>query len=163
MSILEKVLEAYTRYYTINRETPSSPFAAEAVFHSRGEQYFLVKSAKLSESESNEYVFFAVEDEVDAAALQRLDRAAWTEGISRVNPHNGHRNSDVTLVILAEHISKESFSYIRKLHHYKSYRYGFQGWSSYRVIALESSTGQLACNRQGQSLRKLFQSIIKNS
>ena len=29
---LDQVLEAYKRYYTINRETPTAPFDAEAVF-----------------------------------------------------------------------------------------------------------------------------------
>lgn len=161
MSMLDKVLEAYTRYYTINRDTPAFPFAAEAVFHSHGEQYFLVKAAKISEADSNEYVFFALEEQVDAVTVQRLDEAAWTQGLSRVTPHSGHRNSDITLVIIAERFSEDASSSIKKLHHYKSYRYGFQGWSNYRIIALESSTGQLTYNRQGQSLKKLFQSIIK--
>ena len=55
---LEQVLDAYKKYYTINRETPVSPFLAEAEFRLHDEQYFLIRSARISEVDSRELVFF---------------------------------------------------------------------------------------------------------
>ena len=160
--MLEKVLKSYEVYYDVNRQ-PEPPFAAEAVFRSHNEQFFLTRSAKISEAESVEYVFFAAPEHLDVQTLQQLDQRAWSEGLSRVRPHGSHRNTDVTLVIVAGEMDGDAAAAVKKLRRYKSYRLGFQGWSNYRVIALEASSGHLAFNRQGQSLKKLFRNIVSNS
>ncbi len=156
---LETLLKSYRRYYNIIRENVTEPFAAEAVFHSHNEQYFLVKSATLSEADSHEYVFFATEEKLDLERARKLDETAWETGMSRVKPHNSHRNSDVVLVILAEEITPEAREYLSKLKRSKSYRFSLQGWSNYSVIAMETSTGQLSYNRRGRDLKKLFRNI----
>ncbi len=156
---LERLLPSYYRYYDVIREDVEPPFAAEAHFHSHGEQYVLVKSARVSEADSHEYVYFAVEQQVDAARLDMLEQTAWQRGISYVKPHNSHRNSDVTLIVLADHIDPDALASVKKRKHYQSYRFSLQGWSNFRLIALETSTGTLACNRQGQNLKKLFRNI----
>ena len=153
---LETLLKSYRRYYNIVTEGVEAPFAAEAVFHSHDEQYFLVRSAKLAEAEAHEYVFFATADTLDLAATQTLDRTAWERGLSRVMPGPNHRSSDVTLVSLAETIAPEEKRYIEALKRYQSYRFTLHGWSHYRAIALETSTGDLSYNRRGRDLKKLF-------
>lgn len=160
-NMTDRILKSYESYYDIRKEDVCPPFVAEAVFHSHNEQYIFLKSAKLSEQDSNEFVFFANEDTLDADRIRLLDQTAWQEGLSRVTPHRNHRNSDITLVVVAETVSKEAVSCIKKLHHYQSYRFGLQGWSNYRVIVLETSTGSLTYNRQGRELRKLYQRINK--
>lgn len=160
--LTELILKSYERYYDIKREDVLSPFVAEAVFHSSNEQYFLIHSAKLSEQEANEYVFFANTDTLDRESLLRMDEIAWKEGSSRVKPHNNHRNTDVTLVIVTQTAATDAISCARKLHHYQSYKLGFWGWSNYRVIILDNSTDSLTTNRQGRDLKKLFRNIIKN-
>ncbi|MCD7749996.1 MAG: hypothetical protein LUH42_08095 [Oscillospiraceae bacterium] len=158
---LDILLKSYRSYYDITlHEEPDALFAAEAVFLSHGEQYFLLKKAVVSESESNEYVFIATVDTLDESLLQRLDEAAWTTGLGHVVPHSSHRNTDITLIILADSITAEAKAAVKKLHHYKSYRFGLQGWSNYRLVALETSTGTLAYNRLGGNLKKLFRNII---
>ena len=156
---LDILLRSYVRYYDIFREDVEPPFAAEARFHTHDETYFLVKSARLSEADSHEYVYFATPETLDLAGAKALDEAAWERGLSWVKPHSAHRNSDVTLVILADHIDPEAMEAIGKFRHSKSYRYGLQGWSNFRVIALETSSGRLAYNRLGRSLKKLFRNI----
>lgn len=157
---LERLLRSYGSYYNVEREHPTPPFAAEAVFHSHDERFFLVKSAKLSEAESHEYVFFAQEKLLTAQRLQELTDAAWAAGTGRVNPHASHQSSDVLLEIVAEAITPEAMGLIPKLKRYQSYRHTLHGWSHFRLFALEVSSGRMACNRQGRSLKKIFQSII---
>lgn len=157
---LEKLLRSFERYYNIRREHVEEPFTAEAEFSLHDEQYFLVKSARISEADSKEYVYFATEENLDNKGFLALDEAAWNRGISRVRPHANHRNTDIVLVILAKEIEEEVFSIISKTKHYKSYRLGFQGWSHYRLIAVELSSGRVASNRQGQSLKKLVSNIF---
>ena len=157
--ILETLLKSYKRYYNVQTEGVEPPFTAEAVFHTHDEQYFLVKSAKLSEAESHEYVFFATAPSLTLADVQKLDQCAWERGLSRVHPSSTHRSSDVALIILAEHIAPDAMAYVKKIKHYQSYRFTFHGWSSCRAVALETSTGTLACNRRGGDLKKLFRNI----
>ena len=157
---LEKLLRSFERYYNVRRENVEEPFVAEAEFSLHDEQYFLVKSARLSEADSKEYVYFATEERLDSEGFLALDEAAWNRGVSRVRPHASHRNTDIVLVILAEEMEEEVFSVIPKTKHYKSYRLGFQGWSHYRLIAVELSSGRVATNRQGRSLEKLVRNIF---
>ena len=156
---LDLILRSYIRYYDVIREDVEAPFAAEARFHSHGETYVLVKSARISEADSHEYVYFAVADQLDAEEAAALEQTAWERGLAHVKPHNAHRNSDVTLIILAGTMTPEAKQTVKRSRHSKSYKHSFQGWSSYRAIALETSSGELAYNRLGKDLKKLFRNI----
>ena len=158
--MLKKMLRSFAAYYDINTETPAAPFAAEAVFHSHSDAYFLVKSAAIGEAESHEYVFFASVDQLDSSLLASLDQTAWDTGISRVKPHSSHRNTDVTLVVAASSVTEEAKAQIPRLKHYKNYRMSLHGFSHYHLIVADLSSGDLTCNRQGRSLKKLFNKIF---
>ena len=151
--MLDKLLKAYGVYYDVERRHPAPPFAAEAAFRSHTAQYFLVRRARLAESESNEYVYFALEDALTAPLLRALDGAAWNAGTARVAPHKDHRNSDVTLLVLASRVDPDAAALVPKLRHYQSYLFGFQGWSHFRLAAVEADTGKIYCNRQAKTLR----------
>ena len=158
--MLKKMLRSFAAYYDINTETPAAPFAAEAVFHSHSDAYCLVKSAAIGEAESHEYVFFASVDQLDSSLLASLDQTAWDTGISRVKPHSSHRNTDVTLVVAASSVTEEAKAQIPRLKHYKNYRMSLHGFSHYHLIVADLSSGDLTCNRQGRSLKKLFNKIL---
>lgn len=158
--ILEKLLSSFQIYYDVKRDNIDPPFVAEAQFHTHDEQFFLVKSAVISEAESKEYVYFASEENLDLEKLLQMDQEAWSRGTANVKPHASHRNTDVALIILADKITEEAFLQIPKLRHYQSYRLGFQGWSNYRLVAIELSTGRAAYNRLGRSFKKLVRNII---
>ena len=157
---LEKLLPAFRRYYNIKQEEVTYPFAAEAEFCTHDEQYFLMKSAKLFESESKEYIFFATEEHLTLSRLKELDEIAWDECMNRVRPGEGHKNTDAALIILAEKIDADAFSQIKKISHHKSYFFSIHGWSNYRLIAIELSSGGVVHNRLGQSLKKLISNIF---
>ena len=157
---LEKLLSAYGQYYNVERDRPAPPFTAEAVFHSHEEQYFLIRAARIAEADSHEYVFFALENVLTPERLQILDAAAWETGLARVNPHADHRNTDITLIILAERIPPETQKQIRRRRHYKSYAFRLRGWSQYSLFAVEVPTGGCFWNREGQRLKKVIQGNI---
>ena len=153
---LQKIIQSFERYYTIKTENIVSPFVAEAEFHSHTEQYFLVREAKLAEIDSNEYVFFAEVPLLTQEKVLELDFRAWEEGLSRIKPYSGHRNSDVTLIIVADKIEEKVFKQIKKIKHTKSYYLSFWGWSNYRLMAYEVSSGKAVTNRLGSDLKKLI-------
>jgi len=156
---LEQALDAYRRYYTIDRENPTAPFDAEAVFDMHGEQYFLIKSAKITDIDSREFAYFKTTEELTQEDLDAWDRIAWETGMKKVQPSSSHRNTDVSLVIIAAHLSPEMEKAIRKKKHYQSYAWGLKGWSNYRLIAIGLSEGNIAYNRQGESLKKTLRNI----
>jgi len=163
---LEKLLKSFESYYNINTSDIEAPFAAEATFNSHNEQYFLVKAAKLADIDSNEFVYFysphnseSCSGELSAEQVSELAKTAWERGLSKVKPYYGHRNSDVTLIFLSEKISDESFKKIKKLNLYKSYKFGLYGWSSFRALAYETSTGRAVTNHRGSDLKKLVASL----
>lgn len=156
---LEVLLKSYKRYYNVKTGDVVPPFTAEAAFHTHDEQYFLVKSATLSEADAHEYVFFATGQAMGLKDVKELDEKAWTEGLARVTPHPNHRSSDIVLIILAERLSQDAKDYIKAIKRYKSYRFTLQGWSNYSVVAMETSTGELSYNKRGKDLRKLFRNI----
>ena len=156
---LQILLKSDWRYYNVKEEGVEAPFDAEAEFLSQDVQYFLVKSAKLGEADSHEYIYFAAEEHLTLELAKMLDETAWSRGMARVEPKPNHRNSDVHLVVLADKMDDDAAAFLKKLRRYESYHHTFWGWSHYRVIALETSTGKLTCNRMGQILKKLFGNI----
>ena len=162
----EKILHSFEQYYNISTEDVKSPFCAEAVFNSHSEQYFLVKAAKIADIDSNDFVFFYITGgsacegaSISLKTITELSETAWERGLSRITPYYGHQNSDVTLVILAEKVDEDAFKKIKKLNLYKSYKFGLYGWSSFRALAYETSTGRAATNRRGSDLKKLVASL----
>ena len=151
-----------SQYYDIKTENIDSPFSAEATFKSYTEQYLLIKAAHLSDIDSNESVFFYVGSDpasgsksLSPETISELSQIAWERGLSRIKPYYGHRNTDISLIILSEKITDETFKKIKKINHYKSYKFGFYGWSAFRALAYETSTGRAATNRRGSDLKRL--------
>lgn len=158
---LTELLKSFREYYDISTENVLQPFSATAEFHLFNQQYFLVKQARISESDSHDYVYFALPENLTEEKLTELDSIAWQNGISKVRPYFGHRNTDVTLIIIADKIDDEVFKTARHHKHDLSYKFSFYGWSQFKLIAYELSTGRFAANRLGKDLKKLFRNIEK--
>lgn len=160
---LEKLLFSFRDYYSVSSENIAAPFVAEAEFKSHNEQYMLIKAAKIADIDSNDFVFFYINDEnngqVDDQKITELARLAWERGLSKITPYYGHRNSDITLIIVAEQIPEESLKIVKKLKYYKSYKFGLYGWSAFRALAYEASTGRAVTNRRGSDLKKLVANL----
>lgn len=149
---LERTLKSYGHYYTVRRGDAAPPFQAEALFLQHDERYFLSRGIRLSESDSRDTVFFATVERLDAATFTALDEAAWSTGLSRVQPEWGHRGADVGLVILTNHLEPDAADRIRVVNRSRGYFFSLKGWTNYRLIAMEVSTGRFASNRLGRQL-----------
>ena len=157
--ILEKTLDVYRGYYDVNPVDPAEPFHAEAIFRLHNEQYFLVKKARIADFESYEYAFFYKTDYLTPELLTELDELAWKEGLSRVKPHSTHKNTDVTLFIVAREVAESAKPLIKKLKHYESYKFGFHGSSAYRLVVYEVSKEKAHYNRRGSDLNRFVNGI----
>ena len=160
--VIKKLLPAFERYYTVKKEDITPPFCAEAEFRSHNEQYFLVRAAHIADIDSNEFVYFANPDELNNAKLEELVNAAWNTGLAKVRPYNGHRNSDVSLLIFTKSISSETIQKIKKTKLYKSYKFSFHGWSHFKLAVCNITDMEIYTNRQGKDYAKLINKNIKN-
>lgn len=158
---LEKLLPLFNDYYTLNKNPQNSIFDATAVFSSHNEQYFLIKSAKIADIDSNEYVYFATSQNLSLEQLQEFDAKAWEQGLSNVVPKEGHRNSDVLLIIICQTLEKKAKKAIKKCKHSKTYKLGMWGWSNYKLAVADLSTKSIITNRLGKDLIKIVNNILK--
>lgn len=159
---LEKILPAFERYYTVNKDS-KPPFCAQAEFRSHNEQYFLVRSAHIADIDSNEFVYFATTASLTKEVLEDLSKQAWEEGLSKVKPYNGHRNSDITLIIFADTLAEDKnqlIKQIKKTKFYKSYKFSFHGWSNFKLAVVDLETQIIYFNRLGKDYRKLLEKNI---
>ena len=159
---LEKILPAFEQYYTVNKES-NSPFSAQADFRSHNEQYFLVRSAHIADIDSNEFVYFATSQSFTKEELEDFSKQAWERGLSKVKPYNGHRNSDITLIIFADKLAEDKnqlIKQIKKTKLYKSYKFSFHGWSNFKLAVVDLETQDIYFNRFGKDYRKLIEKNI---
>ena len=133
-------------------EVPPAPFQAAAEFHSHGESYLLIKSAKLWEMDSNEFVYFSAEDTLTAETVLHRIETAWNLAMPQIHP-----------VFLTNLLPEDARKLVSRTNRSKGYKHGMQGWSNLRLGAIELSTGRIACNRHGRDLKKLLSNIMKSN
>ncbi|MCR5218997.1 hypothetical protein [Treponema sp.] len=158
--ILGQVLDSYKGYYDVTCDDSSSPFCARAEFHSTNQQYILVKAAKVSQSQSNEYVFFSSIESLNQTKLASLEKEAWETGLSKITVTAGHRNSDISLIVIADRADEEAVKFLKKIRRYKSYCFTFKGWTNFSVVVIDAEKGAFYSNRAGKHLKKFFKNIL---
>ena len=159
---IKQILPAFEQYYTVKKDEITPPFCAEAEFRSHNEQYFLIRAAHIADIDSNEFVYFANPDELNNEKLEELVNSAWNTGLAKVRPYNGHRNSDVSLLIFTKSISPETIQKIKKTKLYKSYKFSFHGWSHFKLAVCNTTDMAIFTNRQGKDFSKLIKKNIKS-
>lgn len=161
--LLPRLTKAFYAYYDVTEEGVEPPFVAEAYFASHNEQYMIVKSAKIADIDSCEYVYFASEESLSKDLLINLCDTAWERASARITPFYGHKNSDVTLFIVADSIEEDALKEAASIKRSVSYKHGLYGWSNFKLVTIECSKGIAAYNRQGRTLKKLVGNILKQT
>lgn len=160
---INQLLPSYEGYYDIVRENVLPPFAAEAKFISHQEQYFLVHSAKLSDIDSTEHVYFAAEQNLSFARLKEVSETAWKNGIKDVVPYYGHRNSDITVIAVCDSADADAMANCKKIKYSKTYKFMLHGWSNFKLAVVDLSAGKVAANWQGGDLKTFLLKAMKKT
>ena len=157
---LDRIVASFYRYYDVNTTDPIEPFHVEAVYRGMDQQYMLVKKAKVFEIENYEYVFFYKTDRLTKDLYEELEEKAWADGMKRTHPHSNHRSSDVTLVIVADSLDPDCEAVVKKASKHVSYKFGFHGYSTLRLVVCDLSRGNVLSNRRGSDLKKTVTNIL---
>ena len=157
---LEKILPSFKRYYTIKTEGAAEPFTAEAEFLVHGEQYMLVKAAKIADIDSREYLYFYTENSIDLEKLEHLCQKAWGTGTARLTPYYGLKNADVGLFVICNSLTAEAEKKVKKQKFYKSYKFSFYGMSRFKLVTIELDKNRICSNYAGSDFKKLVSNIL---
>ena len=160
MISLDAILPLFTRYYNVETHDIEQPFDARADFISHNEQYVLVKAAHIADIDSNEHIFFKQCGALDSNELLMLHEKAWEQGQAMISPYYGLKNTDISLLILADGISGEASKMVSKLRHSAVYKFGLYGYSNYRLVVVDTGCGKIYCNRHGRTLKSVVNNFI---
>lgn len=152
--VLEKLLLAHQAWFDIYRghEFEGKTFPGYAEFHTYGEQYVLVKRAKLWEVESHEYLFFQTVD-----TLNETDVNDWVEfmcehGIKKAKPQPNHMSSNITLVLIADSTNDDAVQAVKKARFRKNFKLGLEGWADLKLALVDLSGRRIVANGAGKDL-----------
>lgn len=153
--MLEKLLLAHQAWFDIYRdhEFEGITFPGYAEFHTHGEQYVLVKRAKLWEVDSHEYLFFQAVDELDEAELSKWVNFMLEHGIKKAQPQPNHMSSNITLVLIADSTSGDVAKAVRKTRFRKNFKFGLEGWADLKLAVVDLQGRSVVTNGAGKDLK----------
>ena len=156
---LDKLLDAYSHQYDIERNVATSGFCypATATYYLRDENYLISRQHVLSAVEQHEYLYFYLTDHLTVKELQAQIELSRQAGLSKVKPHKDHMFSNVGLVVLANTIEPEAQRLIRRTRFRKNYRLTFHGWTEYQLAAMEVSTNRFFSNPAGKGAKQILE------
>jgi len=160
--MLKKLLAAHEAWFDVQRDYAlgGRTFAGFAEFHSQGEQYVLIKRAKLWEVASHEYLFFDVVDALDAAGFACAVDHMKTHALRLVEPKPNHMCSNISLVVIAGSVDEEVERAVRKVRFRKNFKWGLWGWSDLCVAVVDLARGRILTNAAGKPLRATLQANL---
>lgn len=160
--MLERLLVSHETWFDVYRdyEFGGRTFPGFAEFHSHGEQYVLVKRAKLWEVDAFEYLFFESVEHLDEPLLAELVEYMTTVAIEKVHPDPNHMTSYLSLVVIADGISDGLEKVVRKTKFRKNFALGIRGWADLRLAVVDLSTQSVTTNSQGKELRSTLEANL---
>ena len=159
-TVLKRLLLAHRAYFDVqeNHEYQGRVFPGYAEFHSHGEQYVLVKRAKLWEVDAHQYLFFVVTELLDERLLDDLVGFMKNEALGKVEPRPNHMSSDLVLVVVADSVDQGAATKLKRVRFRKSYRFGLWGWSDLKLAAVDLAGRRVVSNGAGKELCSTLES-----
>lgn len=154
--VLNRLLVAHEAWYDVYRdfEFAGRTFPGYAEFHTMGEQYVLVKRAKLWGVSSHEYIFFVEADNLDESSLGELVSFMKTKAIEKVDPSvPDHMQSFLSLVIIADSADEETLKTVRKIRFRKNFKLGINGWADLRLAVVNLESMKVVTNAMGKDMK----------
>ncbi len=161
--VLKRILAAHEAFFDVHRdyEFAGKSFPGFAEFHSFGEQYVLVKRAKLWEANSHEYLFFVYAETFDEAQLDEWVRFMKTRGLEKVTSEPNHMSSGLALVVIADDCTEGVKRAVRRVRFRKNFALGFRGWADLRVAIADLSTHCVYANAAGKQVASTVEANLR--
>lgn len=159
--LLKRLLAAHMSMFDVreNYRFKGKVFPGFAEFHSNGQQYVLVKRAKLWEVNSHEFIFIDKCDSLDENALIDAVEFIKTEGFAKVPHGPNHMSTAVALVIIADSVTDEAAKLVSKTRYRKNYLFSIHGWADLRLAVVDLSRpagSQIFTNPAGKQFKDVL-------
>ncbi|WP_139159781.1 hypothetical protein [Acidaminobacter hydrogenoformans] len=123
----------------------------------RNEAYLLFKSAVMYAFDNNEYCFVKEVDIVDQNFVGKLETALLEAAKKYVVPSDEHMSTALTGIIMTPGpVDPALKRYIERYRKQQSYWFGLKGWTSYRIILIETQTQSVTASKEAQKAAKFF-------
>ena len=164
-ALVAQLLVAHEAWYDVARdyEFAGRTFPGYAEFHSHGEKYVLVKSAKLWEVDAHEYIFFDAVERLSDAYLSDAIAFMKEKAIAKVKPVPNHMQSFLSLVIVADSLDDGVEKAIRRTRYRKNFQLGIRGWADLRVAAIDLQEGRVITNGMGKEMKPALESNLAHA
>ena len=160
--LIDRLLVSHEAWFDVYRgyEFGGRTFPGYAEFHSHGEQYVLVKRAKLWEVDAFEYLFFESVGHLDQEILDDLLEFMTAKAIEKVHPDPNHMTSYLSLVVVADTVADGLDKLVRKTKFRKNFALGIRGWADLRLAVVDLSSHSVTTNSQGKDLRPTLEANL---
>jgi len=160
--VLERLLKAHEVWFDVSRnhEFAGKVFPGYAEFHSHGEQYVLVKRAKLWEVNTHEYLFFMLQEHLDEATLQDYVEFMKEKAPAKVVLEPDHMSSFLSLVIIADSVDPSVERTVRRIRYRKNFKLGFRGWADLRLAVVDVANKAVYTNPMGKELKATLEANL---
>lgn len=162
-AFIDKVLEGYSSSYNIDRtQHESLPLVATAAFHVREAQYALFKSAEMSATHSDEYVYFFSADHLTRNMVEQCIQFAYDDGMPKIDleSKDAHMCTRLVAVFFADSADDAALEEVRKCHIYKSFQFSLKGWMEFHTAAIDFGKESVVSNRYGRETAKYLKSVL---
>ncbi len=162
-TFLDKVLEGYTSSYDIERvQHDALPLEATAHFHVREAQYALFKSAEMSASYSDEYVYFFSVPHLKRAMVEQCIQYAYDDGMPRIDldSADAHMCTRLVVIFFSDSADEDALEEIKKCRIYKSFQFSLKGWMEFHTASVDFGKESVVSNRYGRETAKYLKSVL---
>lgn len=126
----------------------------------RNEAYLLFKSAVMYAFENNELCLVKAIEHLDDPWIDRLEAALMEAAKRHVIPSEEHMSTVVTGVVLTSGpVDPELRRKVERYRKQQSYWLGLKGWTSFRIILIETESQKVTASREAKKTAKFFSTI----
>ncbi len=160
-TFVEVLKDSYSAYYTIVEDIDTElPLAFRADYVARDERYWLAKSVKIWANEKNEYAYVFEKESFTPELARQCMEWAVEDALPRVKPHREHQCTNFKVILIADHVDKDTASAVRKKSYTKSYRFGLHGYSNLLAGVTDLGTEKTVTNKEGHELVPYFKKLF---
>lgn len=160
-ALLERILDAYSRWYDIERyDGPDAPLAASAAFHEHGTGYILIRRAEMWSADRHEYAYFFSLPHLTEALYRDCLNKTLELGEPRVDPVSGHMCTSLVTVILCDTADEAALRALKKCRIRKSFQFSLKGWMEVHTAAVEVGKASVTANGAARNTAKFLKSVL---
>ncbi|MBV1756401.1 MAG: hypothetical protein KMY55_01030 [Dethiosulfatibacter sp.] len=132
-------------------------FSLAAKSNIRNERFVATKGTVIYAYENNEYCFIRIMDDITTEGVDETFNVLKKAMDDFVVPNDEHMSTVFTGILLTMgNVDADLEDIIRRFKYQKSYKFGFHGWSSIRLVVVEITSGKVITSREAKKISKFY-------